>query len=77
MSVSELAKARLAGENIADRIGRISTAAEAMLDCGLTQDAIVALLKLQTGCRRMSKQDIVAVLNALPELSQHVVEPDE
>lgn len=55
-------------ELLARSIVQVSEASEALLDAGLTEDALVTLLHRQIGTGNVSRAQITLVLDALPRL---------
>jgi len=74
--VASLAKARLAGQDISSALVRVADAADALFASGLTQEAIIILLKAKIG-RNAKMDDIRLVLDALPELRYYCTEVPE
>ena len=65
----DLANAAQASEEIRDALGRIDDAANALLASGLTERALIVLLRDLT---QLKGADIRAVLRALPRLRDFV-----
>lgn len=55
-------------ELLASSIVQVSEASKALLDAGLTEDALVTLLHRFIGVTNISRKQIELVLNALPRL---------
>lgn len=66
---SDIEDAAYAAEDLAQRLGWLCDAANELLDAGLTQDAIVCLVKEKVG-NRVSKTDVKTVIEALPRLRE-------
>ena len=62
----ELSEAQQQAEEFVVAISRLSEAAQAMLDAGLTREALVLLIRHKANVR---KQDVENVLWALPRLA--------
>lgn len=62
-------------ELLADQLGKLSNAAERLMETGLSERALVVLLQDYTG---LGKRDIRLVLRALPRLGPTYLElPDD
>ena len=66
---SDIQEAANASEDIAERLGWLCDATNEMLDCGLTEDAIIALIKEKSG-NRVTKDQIKHVIRTLPKLRE-------
>lgn len=74
LDIDELEVAASKSEHIAWELGRIATAAEKICTGTLTEDAIVALIKLNCP-RDVTKEDIRLVLNGMRRLQRFIKKP--
>lgn len=69
-TVIEIRQGEQSTEIIAEQIERIADAADALLDTGLTERALILLIQDKIGATNIGKRQIQDVLDALPRLRE-------
>jgi len=67
------AEPEISEETLVESIQKISKAAQALADSGLNRKAVVALLHDKT---KLSKKNIIIVLDNLEEMAEHYTESE-